>query len=102
MYLSKDTSKAQERFGCALSLLKYNPCSLQAKKNTMFKTTQPHITAYHADLKDYDRLALKHEGTVKIAFQHLLESVAKQQKWVLTQENTLKRGPKKNIRLKRG
>ena len=65
----------------------------------MFKTTQPHITAYHADLKEFDRLALKHEGTVKIAFQHLLESVAKQQKWVLTQENTLKRGPKKNIRL---
>ena len=65
----------------------------------MFKTTKPHITAYHADLKDYDRLSLKHEGTVKIAFQHLLKSVAKQQKWVLTQENTLKRGPKKNIRL---
>ncbi len=65
----------------------------------MFKTTNPHITAYHADLQDYDRLSLKHEGTVKIAFQHLLESVAKQQKWVLTQENTLKRGPKKNIRL---
>ncbi len=35
----------------------------------MFKTTKPHITAYHADLKDYDRLSLKHEGTVKIAFQ---------------------------------
>ncbi|MDM8557229.1 N-6 DNA methylase, partial [Candidatus Parabeggiatoa sp. HSG14] len=64
----------------------------------MFSITQKHIQAYYKELKEFKRLKQTHEGTVKIAFQHLLESIAKQHKWTLTQENTLKRG-KKNIRL---
>ncbi|MDM8558676.1 type ISP restriction/modification enzyme, partial [Candidatus Parabeggiatoa sp. HSG14] len=66
----------------------------------MFSITpkQKHIQAYYKELKEFKSLGQTHEGTVKIAFQHLLESIAKQHKWTLTQENTLKRG-KKNIRL---
>ncbi len=57
-----------------------------------------YIQTYYQELKEFDRLGQAHEGTVKIAFQHILENIAKQAKWVLTQENTLKRGEKK-IRL---
>jgi len=66
----------------------------------MFKITpkQKAICEYYKELKEFKRLGQVHEGTVKIAFQHLLESIAKQSQWVLTQENTLKRG-KKQIRL---
>ncbi|MDM8559747.1 type ISP restriction/modification enzyme [Candidatus Parabeggiatoa sp. HSG14] len=64
----------------------------------MFSITQKNVQAYYKELKEFKSLGQTHEGTVKIAFQHLLESIAKQHKWTLTQENTLKRG-KKNIRL---
>ncbi len=66
----------------------------------MFKITpkQKHFQIYYKELKEFERLGQVHEGTVKIAFQHLLEAIAKQSKWVLTQENTLNRG-KKRIRL---
>ena len=66
----------------------------------MFKITpkQKSIRDYYQELKKFERLGQAHEGTVKIAFQHLLESLAKQAQWALTQENTLKRG-KKQIRL---
>lgn len=66
----------------------------------MFSITpkQKHIQAYYKELKEFERVGQAHEGTVKIAFQHLLESIAKQAKWVLTQENTLKRA-QKQIRL---
>ncbi|MDM8565732.1 N-6 DNA methylase [Candidatus Halobeggiatoa sp. HSG11] len=64
----------------------------------MFSITPKHIRTYYKELKEFKDLGQTHEGTVKIAFQHLLESIAKQHKWTLTQENTLKRG-KKNIRL---
>ncbi len=60
----------------------------------MFSITQKHIQAYYQELKTFERVEQAHEGTVKIAFQHLLENIAKQSKWVLTQENTLKRGQK--------
>ncbi len=60
----------------------------------MFSITQKHIQAYYQELKTFERVEQSHEGTVKIAFQHLLENIAKQSKWVLTQENTLKRGQK--------
>jgi len=67
----------------------------------MFSITskQKNIQAYYQELKTFERVGQAHEGTVKIAFQHLLESIAKQSKWVLTQENTLKRGSQKHIRL---
>ncbi|RKZ42531.1 MAG: DNA helicase [Gammaproteobacteria bacterium] len=66
----------------------------------MFKITpkQKHLQAYYKELKEFERLGQAHEGTVKIAFQHLLEAIAKQSQWILTQENTLNRG-KKRIRL---
>jgi predicted helicase len=66
----------------------------------MFSITpkQKYVQAYYKELKEFERVGQAHEGTVKIAFQHLLENIAKQSKWVLTQENTLKRG-KKRIRL---
>ncbi|MEK8017699.1 MAG: N-6 DNA methylase [Candidatus Parabeggiatoa sp.] len=64
----------------------------------MFKITPKHIQVYYKELKEFERLGQAHEGTVKIAFQHLLEAIAKQSQWVLTQENTLNRG-KKRIRL---
>ncbi|EDN70162.1 adenine specific DNA methyltransferase [Beggiatoa sp. PS] len=66
----------------------------------MFSITskQKNIQAYYQELKTFERVGQAHEGTVKIAFQHLLESIAKQSKWVLTQENTLKKG-QKHIRL---
>ena len=64
----------------------------------MFKITPKHIQVYYKELKEFERLGQAHEGTVKIAFQHLLETIAKQSQWVLTQENTLNRG-KKRIRL---
>jgi len=64
----------------------------------MFKITPKHIQVYYKELKEFERLGQAHEGTVKIAFQHLLEVIAKQSQWVLTQENTLNRG-KKRIRL---
>ncbi|MCK5716559.1 MAG: DNA helicase, partial [Thiomargarita sp.] len=66
----------------------------------MFKITpkQKYISAYYTELKEFKALNQHHEGTVKIAFQHLLENIAKQKKWVLTQEETIKRG-KKRIRL---
>jgi len=60
----------------------------------MFSITKKHIEAYYQELKTFERVEQAHEGTVKIAFQHLLENIAKQAKWVLTQENTLKRGQK--------
>ena len=60
----------------------------------MFSITKKHIQAYYQELKTFERVEQSHEGTVKIAFQHLLENIAKQFKWVLTQENTLKRGQK--------
>jgi predicted helicase len=62
----------------------------------MFKITpkQKHFQAYYKELKVFDRLGQVHEGTVKIAFQHLLEAIAKQSQWILTQENTLNRGKK--------
>ncbi|HID98699.1 MAG TPA: DNA helicase, partial [Thiotrichaceae bacterium] len=60
----------------------------------MFSITKKHIEAYYQELKAFERAEQAHEGTVKIAFQHLLENIAKQAKWVLTQENTLKRGQK--------
>jgi hypothetical protein len=43
------------------------------------------------------RLAQTHEST--IAFQHLLESCAKQCQWLLIQEQTLKRSHFKRIRI---
>ena len=66
----------------------------------MFKITpkQKHLQAYYKELKEFECLGQAHEGTVKIAFQHLLEAIAKQSQWILTQENTLNRG-KKRIRL---
>jgi type I restriction-modification system DNA methylase subunit len=66
----------------------------------MFKITpkQKNIQVYYKELKEFERLGQAHEGTVKIAFQHLLETIAKQSQWVLTQETTLNRG-KKRIRL---
>ena len=64
----------------------------------MFKITPKHLITYYKELKEFERLGQSHEGTVKIAFQHLLEAIAKQSQWILTQENTLNRG-KKRIRL---
>ena len=70
------------------------------QNSNMFKITpkQKNIQVYYKELKEFERLGQAHEGTVKIAFQHLLEAIAKQSQWVLTQENTLNRG-KKRIRL---
>jgi len=64
----------------------------------MFKITQKQkaISDYYKELTDFERLGETHEGTVKIAFQHILEVVAKQCQWVLTQEKTLNRGKKNN------
>jgi type I restriction-modification system DNA methylase subunit len=64
----------------------------------MFAITKKHTQAYYKELKNFERVGQAHEGTIKIAFQHLLENIAKQSKWLLTQENTLKRG-QKHIRL---
>jgi type I restriction-modification system DNA methylase subunit len=64
----------------------------------MFTITKKHTQAYYKELKNFERVGQAHEGTIKIAFQHLLENIAKQSKWLLTQENTLKRG-QKHIRL---
>jgi predicted helicase len=64
----------------------------------MFSITQKHTQAYYKELKKFERVEQSHEGTIKIAFQHLLENIAKQSKWLLTQENLLKRGQKR-IRL---
>ena len=64
----------------------------------MFTITPKHTQTYYQELQTFERLGQTHEGTVKIAFQHLLESIAKQSQWILTQENTLKRG-QKTIRL---
>jgi len=57
------------------------------------------IRAYYQELSDFNELEQTHEGTVKIAFQHLLEACAKQCHWVLIQEQTLKRSHNKRIRL---
>jgi len=57
------------------------------------------IRAYYQELNDFNELEQTHEGTVKIAFQHLLEACAKQCHWVLIQEQTLKRSHNKRIRL---
>jgi predicted helicase len=67
----------------------------------MLKITPKHktIRTYYKELDDFKRLNQSHEGTVKIAFQHLLESCAKQCQWVLVQEQTLKRSHNKRIRL---
>ncbi|RKZ76169.1 MAG: DNA helicase, partial [Candidatus Parabeggiatoa sp. nov. 1] len=67
----------------------------------MLKLTAKHkiIRAYYKELSDFNQLGKTHEGTVKIAFQHLLESCAKQCQWLLVQEETLKRSPNKWIRL---
>ncbi|RKZ92819.1 MAG: DNA helicase, partial [Candidatus Parabeggiatoa sp. nov. 1] len=67
----------------------------------MLTLTSKHqsIRTYYQELSDFKRLAQTHEGTVKIAFQHLLESCAKQCQWVLTQEQTLKRSHNKRIRI---
>jgi predicted helicase len=64
----------------------------------MFSITKTHTQAYYKVLKKFEHVGQVHEGTIKIAFQHLLENIAKQSKWLLTQENTLKRG-QKHIRL---
>jgi len=60
----------------------------------MFTITSKYIKTYYQELQAFERLGQAHEGTVKIAFQHLLENIAKQAQWHLTQENTLKRGQK--------
>jgi len=67
----------------------------------MLTLTSKHqsIRTYYQELSDFNRVAQTHEGTVKIAFQHLLESCAKQCQWVLTQEQTLKRSHNKRIRI---
>jgi len=64
----------------------------------MFKITpkQKAIREYYQELQEFERLGKRHEGAVKAAFQHLLETIAKQSKWVLVQEDTQK---KKRIRL---
>jgi hypothetical protein len=67
----------------------------------MFKITQKPkaIRDYYKELTQFDRLGENHEGTIKIAFQHLLENIAKQSQWILTQEKTLKRTKNQRIRL---
>jgi predicted helicase len=67
----------------------------------MIKITskQKPIREYYQELSEFKRLAQNQEGTVKIAFQHLLEYYAKQCQWTLVQETTLKRPQNKRIRL---
>ncbi|OQY50299.1 MAG: DNA helicase [Candidatus Parabeggiatoa sp. nov. 2] len=57
------------------------------------------IRTYYKELSQFNRLNKDQEGTVKIAFQHLLEWCAHQCQWTLVQQETLKRPANKRIRL---
>jgi type I restriction-modification system DNA methylase subunit len=61
--------------------------------------TQKLIRTYYQELNQFEQLEQSHEGTVKIAFQHVLEACAKQCQWVLVQEQTLTRSEQKRIRI---
>jgi len=67
----------------------------------MFKINEKQrgIKKYYKELSDLSRLNQTKEETVKIAFQHLLEAIAKQNQWVLTNETMLFKKNQKHIRL---
>ncbi|RKZ89515.1 MAG: hypothetical protein DRR16_02370, partial [Candidatus Parabeggiatoa sp. nov. 3] len=47
------------------------------------------IKHYYRELQEFERANQTHEGTVKQAFQHVLEAYAKPYHWILIQEQTL-------------
>ncbi|RKZ73403.1 MAG: DNA helicase [Gammaproteobacteria bacterium] len=47
------------------------------------------IKNYYQELQKFERANQTHEGTVKQAFQHLLEAYSKSYHWILIQEQTL-------------
>ncbi|MEK8020240.1 MAG: DNA helicase, partial [Candidatus Parabeggiatoa sp.] len=47
------------------------------------------IKQYYRELEQFERANQTHEGTVKQAFQHVLEAYAKPYHWILIQEQTL-------------
>ncbi len=47
------------------------------------------IKNYYQELQAFERANQVHEGTVKQAFQHLLEAYSKSRNWILIQEQTL-------------
>ncbi len=67
----------------------------------MLNITTKHqaIRTYYTELSQFNRLDKDQEGTLKIAFQHLLERCAHQCQWTLVQQQTLKRPTNKHIRL---
>ena len=57
----------------------------------MLSLTPQHkiIKNYYQELQDFERANQTHEGTVKQAFQHVLEAYSKSYHWILIQEQTL-------------
>ena len=53
------------------------------------KPTHKAVKDYYAALDQYDRLEITHEGAVRSAFQSLLESCARQEKWTLVTEHSM-------------
>ena len=55
------------------------------------KPTHKVVAAYYDNLSKFAKLGIKHEGTVRSAFQELLESCARQFDWKLVPEYAIKR-----------
>ena len=53
------------------------------------KPTHKAVKDYYAALDQYARLGITHEGAVRSAFQSLLESCARQEKWTLVAEHSM-------------
>ena len=49
------------------------------------------VQAYYQSLNQYSQLNIFHETAIKVAFQNLLESCAKQMSWTLILEWEIKR-----------
>ncbi len=54
------------------------------------KPTHKPVQEYYAALDQFARLGITHEGAVRSAYQSLLESCAKQEKWTLVPEHSMR------------
>lgn len=57
------------------------------------------VQAYYQSLNQYSQLNIFHETAIKVAFQNLLESCAKQMSWTLILEWEIKRRQQRSVRV---
>lgn len=67
--------------------------------NLSLKANHKPIRDYYDALETYRRLGEDNEGTVSVAFQHLLESCGRQFQWTLLQQYQIRRVKKQPLRV---